>query len=244
MLVLIVHSFFLRLSTVAAEYSMQLSALALQLSNNPAENQGYQLRLYPVTLERAARLNLAMLDYDSSLSRADVAFNDEMTLVEEEWTNGKARVRARLLEGIEERRRKAREEKEAEGAGGELTIDAQARPHITRKVKEKMVAAGNSSPRPPSTPLFPHNENSLRIEDIATPFPLALSAMQLPPPPTPAGPPAGRRKGKGAGQAQSLFAKGVASYAHLTEAKESERDMDLGEIRRVSKRKAKGRLYG
>jgi len=74
--------------------------------------------MYPITLERSARLNLAMLDYEASLQRADQAYIDETTRVEEEWTTGKARVRERLLEGIEERRRKAREEKDADGMGG------------------------------------------------------------------------------------------------------------------------------
>ncbi|CAG7846922.1 SubName: Full=Related to centrosomal protein ATPase-Laccaria bicolor {ECO:0000313/EMBL:CCA71380.1} [Serendipita indica DSM 11827] len=224
------------LSQTAGEISMKLSALANQLSNDPAENHAYQLRMYPYTLERAARLNIAMVDYDNALSRAEQAYNDEKTRVEEEWVNAKARLRTRLLEGIEERRRRAREEKDAETATGELIMDAQARPHITRKVKEKMVAAGNSSPRP-TTPSLTSIDHTLRVDDITTPFPLALSSVQLPPPLTPAPPVGGRRKGKGGGQAQALIAKGLPSWHHLTEVKESEKDMDLGEIRRAAKRK-------
>jgi hypothetical protein len=115
-------------------------------------------------------------------------------------------------------------------------MDAQARPHITRKLKEKLVAAGNSSPKP-TTPILQPNANSLRIEDISTPFPLALTTVALPPSTAPVAPVGGRRKGKGGAQAQSLFAKGVPSYFHLQEAKEPEKDSDLGEIRRASKRK-------
>ena len=77
--------------------------------------------MYPVTLERSARLNLAMLDYNASLLRAEQAYVDETTRVEEEWTSGKARVRERLLDGVEERRRKAREEKDADGSGGGMS---------------------------------------------------------------------------------------------------------------------------
>ena len=119
----------------------------------------------------------------------------------------------------------------------DLVIDAQARPHITRKVKEKLAAAaGNVSPKP-TTPLLQPNGNSLRIEDITTPFPLALSTVPLPPSAVPAPPVGGRRKGKGVTHAQSLFSKGVASFWHLTEAKEGEKDTDLGEIRKASKRR-------
>lgn len=76
------------------------------------------MKLYPITLERAARLEMAMIDYDAALTRADHAYADETNRVEEEWTTGKARVRERLLEGIEERRRRAREEKDADALGG------------------------------------------------------------------------------------------------------------------------------
>jgi hypothetical protein len=85
---------------------------------DPSEDRMYLLQMYPVTLERSARLNMAMLDYEASLLRAEQAYVDETTRVEEEWTTGKARVRERLLEGIEERRRKAREEKDGDGVSG------------------------------------------------------------------------------------------------------------------------------
>lgn len=38
--------------------------------------------------------------------------------MEEEWKRGRERVRERLIEGIEDRRRRAREEKEGEGTTG------------------------------------------------------------------------------------------------------------------------------
>jgi hypothetical protein len=75
------------------------------------------------------------------------------------------------------------------------------------------------------------------MEDISTPFPLALTSVPLPPAVVPVAPAGGRRKGKGGTQAQSLFAKGVPSYFHLTEAKDQEKESDLGEIRRASRRK-------
>jgi hypothetical protein len=96
---------------------MKLTGIAQQLSTDPTEDRTYQLQLYPMTLERAARLNMAMLDYEAMLLRAEQAYTDETTRVEEEWMTGKSRVRERLLDGIEERRRKAREEKDADGLG-------------------------------------------------------------------------------------------------------------------------------
>lgn len=120
----------------------------------------------------------------------------------------------------------------------DLAMDAQARPHITRKLKHQLAAAGGNASPKPSTPLLqPSNAHSLRIEDISTPFPLALTSTPLPPTVTPAPPVGGRRKGRGVAQAQSLFAKNIPSFYHLTEAKESEKEMDLGDIRRASKRK-------
>lgn len=47
-----------------------------------------------------------------------VAYDEEREKVEEEWKRGRERVRERLMEGVEERRRRAREEKEGEGTVG------------------------------------------------------------------------------------------------------------------------------
>jgi hypothetical protein len=48
----------------------------------------------------------------------DVAYEEEKMRVEDECRTGRMRVRERLLEGLEERRKKAREEKEGEGTNG------------------------------------------------------------------------------------------------------------------------------
>ena len=44
-----------------------------------------------------------------------VTRSEERERVEEEWKRGRERIRERMLEGIEERRRRAREEKDGEG---------------------------------------------------------------------------------------------------------------------------------
>lgn len=48
----------------------------------------------------------------------ETAYEEERDRVEEEWKRGRDMIRKRLLEGIEERRRKAREEKDGEGNVG------------------------------------------------------------------------------------------------------------------------------
>jgi hypothetical protein len=50
-----------------------------------------------------------------ALDGVQTAYDEERERVEEEWRKGHDKIRERLLEGIEERRRRAREEKEGEG---------------------------------------------------------------------------------------------------------------------------------
>jgi len=83
--------------------------------------------MYPLSLERSALLAQASFEAKNSLHAIQTAYEEERERVEEEWRKGRDRVRERLLEGIEERRRRAREEKEGEGAvNGTLT-----RPRVT-----------------------------------------------------------------------------------------------------------------
>lgn len=77
----------------------------------------YQLRLYPITLERSALLASLVLQERHALDCVQTAYEEERERVEDEWKRGRERIKERLLEGIEERRRRAREEKEGEGTG-------------------------------------------------------------------------------------------------------------------------------
>lgn len=112
--------------TSGRHYTEKISALhsiALQLSTRPETLPLYNLRLYPLSLERSALL--AQIEYEErhALDSAQTAYDEERQRVEEEWKRGRDRVRERLLEGIEERRRRAREEKEGEGTvGGEYSL--------------------------------------------------------------------------------------------------------------------------
>ena len=74
----------------------------------------YMLRLYPLSHERSARLAQLASEEKYAHEAVNTAYEEESNRVEEEWRKGRDRVRERLLEGIEERRRRAREEKDGE----------------------------------------------------------------------------------------------------------------------------------
>ena len=62
------------------------------------------------------------MDEKRELEMIETAYEEERDRVEEEWKRGRDMIRKRLLEGIEERRRRAREEKDGEGNVGGLHI--------------------------------------------------------------------------------------------------------------------------
>lgn len=106
----------------ARQYTENISSLhaaALQLATRPGTSSAYMLRLYPVTLERSALLAQLAAEEDHAHEAVRIAYEEERDRVEEEWRRGRDRVRERMLEGIEERRRRAREEKDGEGITGE-----------------------------------------------------------------------------------------------------------------------------
>jgi hypothetical protein len=83
-----------------------------------------------MSLERSALLAQHAFEEKHSLESIQTAYEEERERVEEEWRKGRDRIRERLLEGIEERRRRAREEKEGEGTvnGTSLTLSSQYPP--------------------------------------------------------------------------------------------------------------------
>ncbi|KAJ6466706.1 hypothetical protein C8R47DRAFT_1025100 [Mycena vitilis] len=243
-------------------YNETVSALqrtALQLSTRPETLPLYELRLLPLTLERSALLVQLEIEEKHAMDCAHMAYEEERQRVEDEWRRGRDRVRERLLEGIEERRRRAREEKEGEGTVGDASME-QSRPHITRKLRNKM---GTS---PPPTPLGAPvpgltngaglisnlpitsgpflNPHSLSVDEIPSPFPLPLTSTAIPGGGAAAGGAGpvpgtnGRRRPKGSGTHLSQAIGGLGkSLAALTACKESEVENDLVEIRRANKRR-------
>jgi hypothetical protein len=100
---------------------------ALTLASRPDMSGAFNLRLYPLSLERSALL--AQLGFEERHARqgVDTAYDEERDRVEEEYKKGRESIRARLLEGIEDRRKRAREEKDGEGTiGGEPHIPTQS----------------------------------------------------------------------------------------------------------------------
>ncbi|KAI6044459.1 hypothetical protein EDC04DRAFT_2865925 [Pisolithus marmoratus] len=170
------------------------------------------------------------------------ALHKERERVEEEWRKGRDRVRERLLEGIEERRRHP-------------SLDIQSRIHITRKLRNKV---GTSPPPTPlglaalgitngsTTPITTGpvtNPHSLSVDEIPSPFPFPLTSVTL----TnghhsTAGGGAGgngsRRRAK-VGSGQSTLGSGALgkSLAMLGQCKDIEIEADLFEIRRGTKRR-------
>lgn len=96
---------------------------ANKLSIRPEDSHEFLLRLYPISLERSARLAQLASEEEYAHEGVRVAWEEERDRVEDEYRRGRERVRERLLEGIEERRRKAREEKDGEGITGALFTD-------------------------------------------------------------------------------------------------------------------------
>lgn len=235
---------------VGRHYADSIALLAnsgVQISTRPEMSPAYNLRLYPLTIERSALLTQITMDEKREIDVIDTAYEEERDRVEEEWKRGRDMIRKRLLEGVEERRRKAREEKDGEGNVGDVTLDSQSRPHITRKLRNQL---GGSPPHSPLTtapngnvpgpvtvgPLV--NPHSLSIDELPSPFPLPLTSTQLPygsSGVTTGG--NGRRRNKGGGF-QAQIAGGLGkSGSGLSSAKDVEIDADLGEIRRGNKRR-------
>lgn len=105
----------------ARNYNESILALqqsAIQLATRPHASSGYALRLYPLSLERSSLLAQHAAEEDYAHETVRIAYEEERDRVEEEWKKGRAKVRDRMLEGIEERRRRAREEKDGEGISG------------------------------------------------------------------------------------------------------------------------------
>ncbi|KAJ3826261.1 hypothetical protein F5880DRAFT_125565 [Lentinula raphanica] len=183
-------------------YTENITALVnttVSLSTEPSQVPYYNLRLLPITFVRSALLYQDELSETYSLSRAQTAYLEEQRKVEDEWKKGRDRVRERLLEGIEERRKRAREDKEGEGISADATLDSQNRAHITRKLRNKMGTPPPMTPlgSQPGNPAQPNagipgsissfpitsgpflNPHSLSVDEIPSPFPLSLTSTTI-----------------------------------------------------------------
>ncbi|KAH9857254.1 hypothetical protein C2E23DRAFT_856712 [Lenzites betulinus] len=253
-----------------AETISDLHSISIQLSTRPETLPAYNLRLYPLSLERGALLSSISFQERHALQTVQTAYDEERVRVEEEWRRGRERIRERMLEGIEERRRRAREEKEGEGTVVDGGMDAQSRPHITRKLRNKL--GGGTSPPPTPVPgghpglgngaiasissgpvttgplLNPH---SLSVDELPSTFPLPLISAhsgggQSYSYGASTGAGNGKRRARGGGreaQAPGTLGKSLNVFHPL---KDVDYEADLGEIRRGNKRRraAAGTLAG
>lgn len=188
------------------ESIVALQNTAAQLATNPNSSNAYHLRLYPLTLERSALLSQLVVEENNAHDAVQTAYEEERSRVEDEYKRGRDKVRERLLEGIEERRRRAREEKDGEGISGTLTLreprctsfrhpltlavlqpdatlEAQSRSHITRKLRNKL----GGSPPPSSyggyaSGATTSNGAALPATVVPVPNPNSLSVDELPSP--------------------------------------------------------------
>ncbi|KAF9244118.1 hypothetical protein BU15DRAFT_86078 [Melanogaster broomeanus] len=225
-----------------AEHISALHSSAIQLASRPETHPLYNLRMYPLSLERSAVVAQLVYEEKHNLVAIETAYEEE---------------RERVEMSIEERRRRAREEKEGEGALNDASLDSQTRAHITRKLRNKV---GTSPPPTPlglsglslangsmtpitSAPLT--NPHSLSVDEIPSPFPFPLTSVTL----TNGhhsssgggggGSNGNRRRNKTSSSHQSLVGVGGLgkSLAFLGPSKETEIEADLIEIRRGTKRR-------
>ncbi|EJU03577.1 hypothetical protein DACRYDRAFT_49791 [Dacryopinax primogenitus] len=108
----------------------------------PPTNSNFQLAMYQLSLVRAAALAQIDKDEEYALECADIAREDERRVIEEEWKKGREDARQRMIAGLGEGRRKAKEELEAQDI-------AAGQPRQTRKLRGQ---AGSGPPSPPSEP--------------------------------------------------------------------------------------------
>ncbi|CDO69654.1 hypothetical protein BN946_scf184851.g42 [Trametes cinnabarina] len=240
-----------------------LHSISIQLSTRPETLPAYNLRLYPLSLERGALLSSIAFQERHALQAVQTAYDEERERVEEEWRRGRERIRERMLEGIEERRRRAREEKEGEGAaavasayhaqvaeqvGGGTSPPPTPLPAGHPGLGNGAIASISSGPVTTGPLLNPH---SLSVDELPSPFPLPLISAHSGGGQsyaygagTSAG--NGRRRAKGGGreaQAPGTLGKSLNVFNPL---KDVEYEADLGEIRRGNKRRraAAGTLAG
>jgi hypothetical protein len=111
----------LKSSTRGRQFAENISALhsnSIQLAARPETHPAYNLRLYPISIERSALIAQFAFEERHALECIQTAYDEEREKVEAEYKRGQDRIRERLLEGIEERRKRAREEKDGDGTVG------------------------------------------------------------------------------------------------------------------------------
>jgi hypothetical protein len=92
-----------------------LSTQARVLHAHPGSSQSYNVRLYPLTLERAALLESIELEELYGLETARMNYEEEKEKIEDDWKRARERLKEKITDSLEERRRRAREERDGDG---------------------------------------------------------------------------------------------------------------------------------
>ena len=225
-----------------------LAAVSRRLHQSPSTAPFYAIRLYPIALERAALLDAITFESQYALDSVQNLWRAEVNQVEEEFRKSKTRLRERIMEGLEERRRRAREEKEGDGTVivGE-SLPARVLVNLSdqlRRIESSLEATASVLSRPVNSTVSkaPFNLSApipygLSPDDLTSPFPLSLNSTIFPASHNVSGTGAGRKprlnrtNGK---ESQLTLGKAIAG---IMGSKEGEVDHDLGEIRRAVKRR-------
>lgn len=120
-----------------------LTSMYHALLTNPTQVREFSLQMADKTLERNAALREVALYHAFRMDRSQSTFEQERTKVEDEARIAKRGVRDKLLNVIEDRKRRLRDKKE----GGEFTADFlldPSRQHSTRQLRNK--GGANAAP--------------------------------------------------------------------------------------------------
>lgn len=106
------------------------------LMSNPPTEINYLLQLHRESLRRENELLAVRVYHDHLISSARASFEAEVRSIEEEFTNAKTQAKDKLMESLEERRKKLKEEKELVDFNEEA-VGHTHRAHSTRGLRNR-----------------------------------------------------------------------------------------------------------
>ncbi|KAH9812819.1 hypothetical protein DFH28DRAFT_978024 [Melampsora americana] len=114
----------------------ELNETQYALMSNPPTEINYLLQLHRESLKRENELLAVRVYHDHLISSARASFESEVKSIEEEFANAKAQAKDKLLESLEERRKKLKEEKELVDFNEEA-VGHPHRAHATRGLRNR-----------------------------------------------------------------------------------------------------------
>ncbi|MBW0495439.1 hypothetical protein O181_035154 [Austropuccinia psidii MF-1] len=106
------------------------------LMSNPPTEINYLVRLHRESLKREQDLVAVRVYHDHLISAARAAFEAEVKSIEEEFNNARKQAREKLLESLEERRKKLKDEKDLVDFNEEA-VGLSHRSHTTRGLRNR-----------------------------------------------------------------------------------------------------------